>query len=433
MAELRVGLVGFGTIGTGVVRILREHHIEIERRLGLPLRLARIADIDLERDRGVSTEGIELTRSWREVALDPGIDVVVELVGGTTIAREIVREALAAGKPVVTANKALLAHHGPELYAEAHASGVEIGFEASVGGTIPVLRALREGLCADRLSSVLGIVNGTCNYILTEMESRREPYPACLKRAQDLGYAEADPTADVSGLDSMHKLVILIGLAFGAHVEPDDIETEGIERVQEIDIEYAESFGLRIKLLALAKLREGALEAAVRPVMIPQDSVLARVDGSMNAVEIAGAASGPTLYYGAGAGSMPTASAVVADVMEAVRTRRLGGGSRVPPLGTPELRELPVRRQADLEGEFYLRFSVADRPNVLAHISGALGARGISIASVLQPERHASEAVPVVIVTHLAKESSLREALAEIDRLVEVTGPSQAIRIEREI
>jgi homoserine dehydrogenase len=433
MAELRVGLVGFGTIGTGVVRILREHRVEIERRLGFPLRLARLADIDLERDRGISTEGIELTRSWREVALDPGTDVVIELVGGTTIAREIVHETLAAGKPVVTANKALLAHHGPELYAQAARSGVEIAFEASVGGTIPVLRALREGLCADRLSSVLGIVNGTCNYILTEMESRQEPYAACLKRAQDLGYAEADPSADVSGLDSMHKLVILIGLAFGAHVEPDDIQTEGIERVQEIDIEYAERFGLRIKLLALAKLREGALEAAVRPVMIPQGSVLARVDGSMNAVEIAGVASGPTLYYGAGAGSMPTASAVVADVMEVARTRRLGDGGRVPPLGTPDLLELPVRRQEDLESEFYLRFSVVDRPNVLAHIAGALGARGISIASVVQPERHASEAVPVVIVTHLAKESSLREALAEIDQLGDVTLPSQAIRIEREI
>ena len=433
MPELRVGLVGFGTIGTGVVRILREHGPEIERRLGFPLRLARIADIDLERDRGVSTEGIELTQSWREVALDPRIDIVVELVGGTSIAREIVSEALAAGKAVVTANKALLAHHGPDLYARAHDSGVEIAFEASVGGTIPVLRALREGLCADRLSSVLGIVNGTCNYILTEMENQREPYAACLKRAQDLGYAEADPTADVSGLDSMHKLVILIGLAFGAHLEPDDIQTEGIERVQEIDIEYAESFDLRIKLLALAKLREGAIEAAVRPVMIPQASVLARVDGSMNAVEIAGAASGPTLYYGAGAGSMPTASAVVADVMEVARTGQLGGGRRVPPLGTADLRELPVRRQEDLESEFYLRFSVVDRPNVLAHITGALGARGISIASVVQPERHASEAVPVVIVTHLAKESSLREALGEIDDLGDVTGPSQAIRIEREI
>jgi len=344
-----------------------------------------------------------------------------------------VRASLEAGKAVVTANKALLAHQGQEIYRTASECGTEIAFEASVGGTIPVLRALREGLCADRLDSVLGIVNGTCNYILTEMERTGEPYAACLKRAQDLGYAEADPTFDVDGTDSLHKLVILAGLAFGAHLEPDDVEAEGIERIQSIDIDFAARFGLRIKLLAIAKLREDRLEARVHPTMLPEGSVLARVDGSMNAVEIHGAASGHTLYYGAGAGSMPTASAVVADVMEVARTRSLGVHGRVPPLGTPQLREFALRRVEDLESEFYLRFTVEDRPGVLARITGALGTRGISIASVVQPERHETEAVPVVMMTHEAKASALRDALEEIDRMGEATAPVQTIRIEREI
>jgi homoserine dehydrogenase len=433
VAEVRVGLIGFGTIGSGVVRVLHEHAAEIEQRLGAALRLVRIADVDLERDRGVPTDGIELTREWRDVATAADVDVVIELVGGTRIAREMVAAALAAGKPVVTANKALLAHYGAELYAAARSAGGALAFEASVGGTIPVLRALREGLCADRLSSVLGIVNGTCNFILTEMERGGEPYEACLKRAQDLGYAEADPTFDVDGTDSMHKLVILVGLAFGAHVDPDDVATEGIEALQPIDLEYAARFGLRIKLLAIAKLGEGALRVGVHPTMIPEASMLAGVDGSMNAVEVVGAASGATLYYGAGAGSLPTASAVVSDVMELARSRRLGPGERVPPLGTPELTVLSLRQPGDLESEFYLRFTVVDRPNVLAHITGALGGHDISIASVVQPERHASEAVPVVIVTHQAKESSLRQAIAEVDRLGDVTAPTQVIRIEREI
>jgi homoserine dehydrogenase len=430
---LRVGLVGLGTIGTGVVRVLQEHGARIAGRLGFPLRLTRIADIDLERDRGVPLADYELTSDWHEVVNDPSVEIIVELIGGTATAREVVLAALAAGKGVVTANKALLAHYGQEIYAAASSAGADVAFEASVAGTIPVLRALREGLCADRIESVWGIVNGTCNFVLSEMDEHGEPYAACLKRAQDLGFAEADPTFDVSGIDSTHKLAILVGLAFGLRAVPDDIYTEGIERITPLDIEYARQFGLRIKLLAIAKEKDGGVEARVHPTMVPETSVLARVDGSMNAVEIRGRMSGPTLYYGAGAGALPTASAVVADLMELARARHLGAVGRVPPLGTRELVSLPLRKIEDLEGEHYLRFTLPDRPGLLARIAGALGDRGISIASVVQPERHEAEAVPVVVMTHPAKEVALRAALDEVHRLGVVSAPTQVIRIEREI
>lgn len=432
-AGVGVGLVGLGTIGTGVVRLLREHAASIDERLGFPLRLVHVADIDLERDRGVPLDGLRLTRDWRELVKDPEVQLVVELVGGTTVARTIVSEALATGRDVITANKALLAHHGPELFEVAREQGRDIAFEASVGGTIPVLRALREGLCADRIASLHGIVNGTCNYILSEMEQGGEPYAACLKRAQDLGFAEPDPSFDVNGMDSTHKLAILLALGFGVQADPDDIYTEGIAHVGPVDIEFARRFGLRIKLLAIAKRGERGVEARVHPTMIPESSVLARVDGSLNAVEVRGRMSGPTLYYGAGAGSLPTANAVVSDVMELARALRSGAARRVPPLGTPTLRSEELRRMDDLHGEHYLRFSVLDRPGVLARLAGALGARGISIASVVQPSREEGEAVPVVVTTHSAREGGLRAALVEIDRMDDVTAPTQVIRIEREL
>ncbi len=430
---VQVGLLGLGTIGTGVVRLLQAHAAHIDERLGFPLRLMRIADIELERDRGVPLDGYVLTRDWQEVVEDPEVEIVIELIGGDGVARSAVLAALEAGKSVVTANKALLAHHGREIYDCAEAYGSDIAFEASVGGTIPVLRALREGLCADRIDAVHGIVNGTCNFILSEMEERGETYEACLKRAQDLGLAEADPSFDVNGMDSAHKLVILLGLAFGLRVSPEAIPTQGIEYITTLDIEYAERIGFRIKLMAIAKERDGGVEAWVRPTMIPRDSVLGRVGGAMNAVEVHGRMSGPTLYYGAGAGPLPTASAVVADLMELARAGRCGAKRRVPPLGTPLLREVPLRRMEDLEGEYYLRFTALDRPGVLSHIAGALGEQGISIASLLQLERHESEAVPVVMMTHPAKEAALRAALAEISRMGDVTAPTQVIPVEREI
>jgi len=435
MAErgVRVGLIGLGTIGTGAVRLLQEQSASIDERLGFPLRLARIADIELERDRGLSLERYALTSDWHEIVDDPDIDIVIELIGGTGVARSVVLGALQAGKSVVTANKALLAQHGQEIYAVAEAQEADIAFEASVGGTIPVLRALREGLCADRLESVYGIVNGTCNFILSEMEEHGDAYESCLKRAQDLGFAEADPTFDVNGMDSAHKLAILLGLAFGIRVTPEAIPTEGIERITPLDIEYASRVGFRIKLLAVAKERDGGVEAWVHPTMVPQNSVLGRVGGAMNAVEVRGRMSGPTLYYGAGAGPLPTASAVVGDLMELARACRRGVKRRVPPLGTPVLRELPLRRREDLEGEYYLRFTALDRPGVLSRIAGSLGEQGISIASVLQLERHASEAVPVVMMTHPAKEVALRAALAEVARMGDVTASTQVIPVEREI
>lgn len=430
---VNVALIGFGTIGSGVVRLFSEQQASLDQRLGFPLRLTRIADIDLESDRGLPLAGIELTRDWKQAALADDVDLVIELVGGTGIAREIVSETLRSGRGVVTANKALLAHFGPELYETARETGTDLAFEASVGGAIPVLRALREGLCADRLHSVVGIVNGTCNYVLSEMESAGESYASALKRAQDLGFAEADPSFDVDGRDSMHKLAILVGLAFGAQLAPDDISPRGIQSLQPIDLDFAARFGLRIKLLAVAKLREGTLEARVEPTMIPERSLLAGVAGAMNAIEITGEFSGPTLYYGAGAGSLPTASAVVSDLMELARALRLGAEGRVSPLGTSSLRRVPLRSPADGVGEFYLRFTVADRPNVLAGITGALGAQGISIASVVQPERHESGATPVVLMTHQAKEPGVRAALAQIDRMGDAAAPTQLIRIEREI
>ncbi len=428
-----IGLVGLGTIGTGVVRVLQEHGALIDTRLGFPLRLKRIADIDLERDRGVALDGYALSRDWNEIVADPELDLVVELVGGTGVARDLVLAALAAGKSVVTANKALLALHGAEVYSTAAAHRTDIAFEASVAGTIPVLRALREGLCGDRVCALYGILNGTCNFILTEMEARGEPYDVCLARAQEHGYAEADPIFDVNGMDSAHKLTILLGLGFGVRVLPDGIPTQGIEGISPIDIEFADRFGLRIKLLAIAKERDGGVEARVHPTMISRQSILAGVDGSMNAVEVRGRMAGPTLYYGAGAGALPTASAVVADLMELARARRSGLAGRTPPLGTPELKDRPLLRQEDLEGESYLRFTALDRPGVLSRIAGTLGAQGLSMASVVQLERDEGEAVPLVMVTHPAKEAALREALRTIDRLGDVTAPTQVIPIEREI
>jgi len=430
---MRVGLVGLGTIGSGVVRAFQGHGALIAERLGFPLELTRIADIDLERDRGVSLAGYRLSRDWREVVDDPEIDLVVELVGGTRVARELVLAALDAGKHVVTANKALLAQHGREVFALAASKGTEIAFEASVGGTIPVLRALREGLCADRVQALHGIVNGTCNYILSEMESTGEPYEACLKRAQDLGFAEADPSSDIDGVDSANKLAILAGLAFGVVLLPTAFPIEGIRHIVPADVEYASRIGFRIKLLAVAKRDAHGIQARVHPTMIPQQSVLAGVAGSMNAIEVHGELSGPTLYYGAGAGALPTASAVVADLMELARARRHGVSGRVPPLGTPEPRDAVLCAPGEQVGEFYVRFTAHDTPGVLSRITGALGARGISIASVLQEERHEIRAVPIVITTHESRQADLDAALTEIAKLREVVSPAQSIRIEREL
>ena len=439
MAEaVGVGLLGFGTIGTGVVKVLGRNAAIIEQRLGFPLRLVRIADIDTDRDRGVDLSGIRFDDDGAGLIADPEVKIVIELIGGYDVARRFTLEAIGAGKHVVTANKALLALHGDEIFSAAEQRGVDVAFEAAVGGGIPVLRALREGLSANHIQSVEGILNGTTNYVLTQMEQTAEDFEVVLKRAQELGYAEADPTFDVEGVDAAHKLALLAAMAFGVRIDFKRIPTEGIRGLAPIDFEAADDFGYRIKLLAIAKSRgEGQpIEARVHPSLIPKASMLAAVDGAMNAVAIRGDAVGPTLYYGAGAGELPTASAVVADLMEIGREIRRGGAGRVSPLSYPHggLRDHPLVALGELTVRCYLRFTAVDRPGVLSHIAGALGEEGIGIESVLQPGRgDVGESVPVLVFTHPANEAAVRRALQRIDGLPDVTAPTRLIRIEDDV
>ena len=436
MAEaVGVGLLGFGTIGTGVAKVLQRNASIIEERLGFPLRLVRIADIDLETDRGISLEGIRFDDDAEGLINDPEVEIVIELIGGYDLARRFSLLAIQAGKHVVTANKALLALHGDEIFSAAERHGVDIAFEAAVGGGIPVLRSLREGLSANHIQSVDGILNGTTNYVLTQMEKTAEDFEVVLKRAQELGYAEADPTFDVEGVDAAHKLALLAAMSFGVRVDFKQIPTEGIRGLTPLDFQAADDFGYRIKLLAIARSRgEGrSIEARVHPTLLPKSSMLANVDGAMNAVAIRGDAVGPTLYYGAGAGELPTASAVVADLMELAREIRRAGAGRVSPLSYPHggLRDRPLVPLGELQARCYLRFTAVDRPGVLSHITGALGEEGVGIESVLQPGRGApGESVPVLVFTHTAPEASVRRALERVDSLPDVTAPTRLIRIE---
>ncbi len=442
-SAIRVGLLGFGTIGTGVAKVLARNATVIERRLGAPLRLVRIADLDLARDRGVDLRGIVFDGDADALVRDPGVDVVVELIGGTGAARRLILAAIEAGKPVVTANKALLAEHGREIFDAAAKSGVDVAFEASVGGGIPILRTLREGLAANRIRSVHGIINGTTNYVLSEMEKTGEPFESVLRRAQELGYAEADPSTDVDGIDAAHKLTLLAAMAFGAELTFKDIPTEGIRGIEPIDFDAARELGYRIKLLAIAKERaegdddaQGPIEARVHPTLIPATSLLAKVDGAMNAIAVTGDAVGTTVYYGAGAGELPTASAVVGDLIEIARELRRGSAGRVAPLAflPHALGRRALVPLSELTGRAYLRFTAVDRPAVLAHITGALGEHGIGIESVIQKGRgHLGASVPVLVQTHPAREAAVRGALAQIDRLPDVTAPTKLIRIEEEL
>ncbi len=333
---LGVGLIGFGTIGTGVAKVLQRNAAAIAARLGFPLRLVRIADLETSRDRGVDLSGIRFDADAEGLIDDPAVQLVVELVGGTGAARRLVLRALARGKPVVTANKALLAAHGKEIFDAGRAHAADVAFEASVGGGIPILRSLREGLAANRILSVHGIINGTTNYVLSEMEKGGEPFEVVLKRAQELGYAEADPGFDVDGIDAAHKITLLAAMAFGADLTFKDVPTEGIRAITPLDVESAAELGYRIKLLGITKLRDDAagerIEVRVHPTMIPAESLLAKVDGAMNAIAVHGDAVGPTLFYGAGAGELPTASAVIGDLMELAREVRRGSAGRVAPL-----------------------------------------------------------------------------------------------------
>ena len=441
MAERKpvgIGLVGFGTIGRGVVKVLQRNAEVIEQRLGFPLRLVRIADIDTTTDRGVDVSHVRFDADSGGLIEDPEVDIVVELVGGYDFARELILRSIAAGKHVATANKALLALHGKEIFDAAARQSVEVAFEASVGGGIPILRSLREGLNANRIESVHGIMNGTTNYVLTEMEKTGEAYDVVVKRAQDLGYAEADPTFDLEGIDAAHKLTLLVAMAYGAELTYKEVPTEGISGLTPVDFEAAREFGFRIKLLGIAKARRGEdgserIEPRVHPTMIPATSLLANVDGAMNAVAVTGDVVGPTLFYGAGAGEFPTASALVSDLIEIAREVRRGSAGRVAPLSylPGELGPKPLVPLGEIVGRYYLRFTAVDRPGVLAHIASVLGEHEISIESVIQKERADSAgSVPVLIMTHPAREWAVRSALEIIDRLDDVTAPTRLIRIE---
>lgn len=435
-----VGVIGLGTIGTGVAKVLAGNREAIEARLGSPLKLVRVADLDTDRDRGVDLSGVIFDSDADALIDDPAVDLVVELIGGYDTAKRLIIRALERGKGVVTANKALLALHGRELFACAQKHGADLAFEASVGGGIPILRSLREGLSANRIESVHGIINGTTNYVLTEMEHGGEDFEVVLKRAQDLGYAEADPSFDVDGIDAAHKITLLAAMAFGAELTFEEVPTEGIRHITPMDLDAADHFGYRIKLLGIAKLhRDDAgerLEVRVGPTMVPKSSLLANVDGSMNAVAVLGDAVGPTLFYGAGAGEMPTASAVVADLIELARERRRGHAGRVSPLSylPTSMRAIPLLPQEALVGRVYLRFQAADRSGVLSRIGALLGEQSISIESVVQKGRaEPGGSVPVLVLTHPAPDAALRLAIAAIDALPDVTAPTRVIRIDEDL
>jgi homoserine dehydrogenase len=430
-----VGLIGLGTIGTGVVKVLQRNADVIEQRLGFPLRLVRVADLDLETDRGVDLTGVCFDADGEGLIEDPAVDIVVELIGGYDAARRLILRSFECRKHVVTANKALLALHGAEIFGKAAAQGVDVAFEASVGGGIPILRSVREGLAANHIQALYGILNGTTNYVLSEMEDSGEAFEPVLKRAQDLGYAETDPSFDVDGVDAAHKLTLLAGMAFGARLTHEQVPTEGIRGLLPVDFEAAREFGYRIKLLGIAKAHSGPagerIEARVHPTLVPRSSLLANVGGAMNAVAVLGDAVGETLFYGPGAGELPTASAVVADLMEIAREIRRGSAGRVAPLSyLPEVLEpKPLIPLGELVGRFYLRFTAIDRPGVLAHLAGVLGEHEIGIESVIQKGRGGAS-VPVLMLTHGAPEAAVRGAIAIIDEFADVTAPTTVVRIE---
>lgn len=427
---ITVGIIGFGTVGAGTARILLQNSELIRRRLGAPVVLKKISDLDIKRDRGFSLGEVKLTTEAGDVINDPDIDIVVELVGGYAPAKDFILGAIRSGKHVVTANKALLAVHGEEIYAAAEQAGVSVGIEASVAGGIPILKSLREGLAANRIESIYGIVNGTCNYILTLMTNEGRKFDEVLKEAQAKGYAEADPTFDIEGIDSAHKLAIITMLAYGTPVRFDAIYTEGISKITPLDIEFARDLGCKIKLLAITKMVNGEIEARVHPTMLPESYPIATVDGVFNALSVVGDAVGSTLFYGRGAGDLPTGSAVVADIMDIGRDILSGGGNRMPVAAFRERADLNIRKMEDITSCYYLRFAAIDKPGVLSKIAGVLGKNNISIESVIQKGRKEAEAVPLVMMTHEAVERNVRSALDEINKMDCVGGPTMVIRVE---
>jgi len=429
-----VGLIGLGTVGSGVARILLEKGDLLAKRVGAPVVLKRIVDKYPDRVKLKVAKKL-ISANIEDVFGDDEISIVVELIGGYEPARSFILKAIERGKHVVTANKALLAAHGKEIFTAAGRKGVDIGFEASVGGGIPVIRAVREGLVADHIQSILGIMNGTSNYILTKMTDEGSSFGDVLKEAQAKGYAEADPAYDVEGIDAAHKLAIISTLAYGSFVRLEDIYTEGIASIEPVDIAFARELGYRVKLLAISRCDGQSIEVRVHPTMIPSEHLLANVNGVYNAFYIQGDAVGQVLLYGLGAGMMPTGSAVVGDIIDLSRNVLKGTTQRVPALSCAinQMRSLPVKPMDDLACRCYMRFSVVDSPGVLSKIAGVLGRNGISIESVIQKGRDVRGSVPIVMMTHEARESNVRKALAKIDRLDVVTARTMFIRIENTI
>lgn len=432
MKTFHIGVLGCGTVGTGVVKLLLERRELMSRRIGADLILKAIADIDMDRDRGIAIDRALFTRDARQVVLDPEIDIIVETIGGTTIAKELILLALQNGKQVVTANKALLASEGIRLFSKAWEHGLDLGFEASVGGCMPVIKTLRESLAGNAILSVRGILNGTCNTILSKISDERCSFAEALREAQAKGFAEADPTLDIEGIDTAHKLAIIVALAYGTDVRFGDLYVEGISRISPMDIEFAEQFGYRIKLLAISKMVDGAIEARVHPTMIPGSNILSSVNGPLNAITITGDATGDLLLCGYGAGMMPTASAILSDIIDIARDLMNASVGRMPTLSFQPgaIQRIPILPIEELVSHYYIRFSAIDQPGVLSKISGILGNHGISLESVHQKGRKSNADVPLVMFTHLAKERNVREALAEIERLDVVCDHPMLIRIE---
>ncbi len=433
MKPIQVGLLGIGTVGSGTWDVLKRNAGEIRRRAGRAIRIARVADKDQKKARKLVAGKAEVTGNAWDVVRDPDIHIVVELIGGTGIARDLVLEAIAHGKHVVTANKALLAKHGNRIFAAAQKKGVMVAFEASVGGGIPIIKALREGLAANRIEWIAGIINGTSNFILSEMRDKGLAFATALADAQARGYAEADPTFDIEGVDAAHKLTILSALAFGIPMQFARVTTEGISKLTQQDIGYAEELGYRIKLLGITRRARRGIELRVHPTLVPARRLIANVEGVMNAILVKGDAVGATLYYGAGAGSQPTASAVVADLLDVTRLITADPGHRVPHLAfqPDQLSNTPILPMGEVETCYYLRLRVLDRPGVLARITRILADSKISIDALVQKEPPAGEKrADIVMLTHRAVEKNVDRALARIERLGTVLGKVTRIRLE---
>jgi len=433
MKPVNIGLLGIGTVGLGTYRVLNRNQEEIQRRAGRNIRISMVADIDVERALSLVSAECIVVNDGRQVIANPDIDIVVELIGGYGIAYELVMAAIEAGKHVVTANKALLAVHGTEIFAAAHRKGVMVAFEASVAGGIPIIKALREGLTANRIEWIAGIINGTTNFILSQMREKNWSFQQALEMAQSLGYAEADPTFDIQGIDAAHKASIMAAIAFGVRMPFKSAYVEGITQLQSQDIRFAEQLGYRIKLLGIAKQTLDGIELRIHPCLVPAKSIIANVEGAMNAVMVQADAVGTTLYYGKGAGSEPTASAVIADLVDITRLHTADPLNRVPHLAfqPQEMRDIPILSIDKVLTAFYLRLGVADQAGVLASVTGILAEFNISIDAMLQqPSHNKEESTELIILTHQCIESQMNGALEKIQSLTTVIEPIVRIRKE---